>query len=182
MSEVTVALRYAKALIDLAQEQNALEEVKNDMILFYKTVKGSPELNAVLANPIISHSKKVHILADIFGTRMSKVSVALLNIMVNKGRGAILYDTAHEFIGLYDVKNHITYAKVVSASVLSDTNKKELLSQIQTAIGGTIKLHTEVDKALIGGFVLTIGDRRVDTSVLSSLKKLKKEFAQVATK
>jgi F-type H+-transporting ATPase subunit delta len=49
MSEVTVALRYAKALIDLAQEQNALEEVKNDMELFYKTVKGSSELNAVLS-------------------------------------------------------------------------------------------------------------------------------------
>lgn len=182
MSEVTVALRYAKALIDLAKEQKVLEEVKNDMILFYKTVKGSPELNAVLANPIVSHSKKVNILADIFGARVNKVSIALLNIMVNKGRGAILYDTAHEFIGLYDVLHHITYAKVTSATALSAANKQDMLNQIQASVGGTIKLHTEVDASLIGGFVITIGDRRIDTSVASSLKKLKKEFADVATK
>jgi F-type H+-transporting ATPase subunit delta len=48
MSEVTVALRYAKALIDLAQEQNALEQVKNDMGLFLHTLKANPELKAVL--------------------------------------------------------------------------------------------------------------------------------------
>jgi F-type H+-transporting ATPase subunit delta len=182
MSEVTVALRYAKALIDLAQEQNAVEEVKNDMVLFYKTVKGSSELNTVLANPIISQGKKISILAEIFAARMSKVSIALLNIMVNKGRADILFDTAHEFIALYDVKNNITYAKVVSAAPLSEANKKEILDSVQQSVGGTVKLNTQVDPSLIGGFVLTVGDRRVDTSVASSLRKMKKDFAAVATK
>ncbi|AMR30218.1 hypothetical protein A0256_01675 [Mucilaginibacter sp. PAMC 26640] len=65
MSELTVAIRYAKALVDLAIEQNALDTVKDDMVIFYKTVKASPELHAVLGNPIISHSKKVNILTDI---------------------------------------------------------------------------------------------------------------------
>ncbi|RYU90336.1 F0F1 ATP synthase subunit delta [Mucilaginibacter terrigena] len=182
MSEITVALRYAKALIDLAEEQNALEAVKTDMELFLGVVKGNPELGAVLANPIISHSKKIHILADVFGAKVNKVTLAFFNIMVNKGRGEVLYTTAHEFIGLYDVKNHITNAKVVTASKLSADNKKKMLDDVQKAIGGTVKLTDKVDPSLIGGFVLTVGDRQVDTSIASSLKRMKKEFAQVAIK
>lgn len=182
MSEVTVALRYAKALIDLAAEQNSVEAVKGDMELFLKTVKANPELGAVLANPIISHSKKVSILAAVFGPKVSKVTIAFLNIMVNKGRGEVLYTTAIEFIGLYDVKHHITNARVTTASPLSAANKAKMLADVQAAIGGTVKLTDKVDPKLIGGFVLTVGDRQVDTSIATSLKKLKKDFAQAATK
>ncbi|MBD1395447.1 ATP synthase F1 subunit delta [Mucilaginibacter glaciei] len=182
MSEVTVAIRYAKALIDLAAEQNSVEAVKDDMVLFYKTVRTSPELGAVLANPIVSHSKKIAILAQVFGTRVSKVSLAMFNIMVNKGRGEILYATAHEFIALYDIKNNITYAKVVSAAPLSEANRQQMEADVQKAIGGTIKLNAQVDPSLIGGFVLTVGDRQIDTSVSTSLRKIKKDFATIATK
>jgi F-type H+-transporting ATPase subunit delta len=182
MSELTVAIRYAKALIDLAKEQNAVEAVKDDMVLFYKTVRTNPELGAVLGNPIVSHSKKIAILADIFAARISKVSVAMLNIMVNKGRADVLYGMAHEFIAQYDVLNNVTYAKVISAAPLSEANKQKMLNEVQQAVGGTIKLNSQVDPSLIGGFVLTVGDRRIDTSVANSLNKIKKDFANVATK
>ena len=58
MSELTVSARYAKSLIDLAGEQKLVEDVKNDMEFFRKTLKANPELTAVLANPIVSHLKK----------------------------------------------------------------------------------------------------------------------------
>ncbi|WP_454804031.1 ATP synthase F1 subunit delta [Mucilaginibacter phyllosphaerae] len=181
MSEVTVAIRYAKALIDLAEEQKAVETVKDDMVLFYKTVRSSPELGAVLANPIVSYSKKKAILAEIFAAKVSKVSMAMFNIMVDKGRGEVLYAASHEFIALYDIKHNITYAKVVSAAELSEANKKKLLDEVQKAIGGTVKLNTQVDPSLIGGFVLTVGDRQIDTSVAASLRKIKKDFANIAS-
>jgi F-type H+-transporting ATPase subunit delta len=178
MSELTVASRYAKSLIDLAQEQKAVEEIKNDMDLFLHTLKGSPELKAVLANPIISHSKKIKILDEVFGGKVNKISIAFFKLMVNKGRGEVLYFTAHEYINMYDVKNHIVKATVVSATALSAENKKKLTADIEAATGGTIKLEAKVDPTLIGGFVLTVGDRQVDTSIASDLHKLKKEFAQ----
>ena len=90
----------------------------------------------------------------------------------------VLYFTAHEFINLYDIKNHIVHASVVSATALSEENKKKLVADIRAATGGTIKLDAKTDPALIGGFVLTVGDRQVDTSIASDLRKLKKEFAQ----
>jgi F-type H+-transporting ATPase subunit delta len=178
MSELTVATRYAKALIDLAQEQNSVEAMKDDMELFHHTLRVNPELKAVLANPIVSHSKKIKILDEVFAKKVNKASLAFFKLMVNKSRGEILYATSQEYINMYDIKNHIVHASVVSATVLSEANKKKMVADIHAATGGTVKLDAKVDPSLIGGFVLTIGDRQVDTSIANDLKKLKKEFAQ----
>jgi F-type H+-transporting ATPase subunit delta len=178
MSELTVAARYAKALIDLAQKQNSVDAMRDDMELFHHTLRVNPELKAVLANPIVSHSKKINILDEVFAGKVNKASIAFFKLMVNKSRGEVLYTTAQEYINMYDVKNHIVHATVVSATDLSADNKKKMMADIHAATGGTVKLQTKVDPTLIGGFVLTIGDRQVDTSIASDLKKLKKEFAR----
>jgi len=178
MSELTVAARYAKALIDLAQEQNSVETMKNDMELFHHTLRANPELKAVLANPIVSHSKKIKILDEVFSGKVNKASIAFFKLMVNKSRGEILYATSQEYINMYDVKNHIIHASVVSATALSAENKQKMVEDIRAATGSTVKLDAKVDPSLIGGFVLTVGDRQVDTSIANDLWKLKKEFAQ----
>ena len=109
---------------------------------------------------------------------MNKASLAFFKLMVNKSRGEILYATSAEYINMYDIKNHIVHASVVSATALSEANKKKMVADIHAATGGTVKLNAKVDPSLIGGFVLTIGDRQVDTSIANDLRKLKKEFAQ----
>ena len=177
MSELTVASRYAKSLIDLAQEQNNLEAINNDMNFFLHTLKANPQLKAVLGNPIISQSKKVQILADIFSGKVDKLSISFFNIMVNKGRGEVLYATAQGFNNQYNIIKHITKATVVSATALSEANKSKLLDEVKAAVGGEVILDAKTDPSLIGGFVLTVGDKQVDTSIANSLKKLKKDFA-----
>jgi len=178
MSELTVGARYAKSLIDLAEEQKSLEEVKGDMELFVQTAKASPELQAVLRNPIIAHDKKIKILEAIFSKKVSAATIGFLKIMINKSRGEVLYYSAQEFINQYNVKKNIIKALVTSATPLSDDNKTKIAALIKNEIGGNIILQTKVDPSLIGGFVLTVGDRQVDTSIASALKKLKSEFAQ----
>ena len=178
MSELTVAARYAKALMDLSMEQKSLEEAKNDMELFHHTLRVNPELKAVLANPIVSHQKKIKILDEVFASRVSKTSIAFFKLMINKSRGEVLYTTSAEFVNLYDIKKKIIKANVVSATALSDANKQKMIADIQEATGCTVKLDAKIDPNLIGGFVLTVGDRQVDTSIANDLGKLKKEFAQ----
>ena len=178
MSELTVASRYAKSLIDLAQEQNNLEQINNDMNFFLHTLKANPQLKAVLGNPIISQAKKIAILSDLFSGKVDKLSISFFNIMVNKGRGEVLYATAQEFNNQYNIIKHITKATVVSATALSEANKSKLLDEVKAAVGGQVILDAKTDPSLIGGFVLTVGDKQVDTSIAASLKKLKKEFAQ----
>jgi F-type H+-transporting ATPase subunit delta len=90
----------------------------------------------------------------------------------------VLYTTAKEFINQYNVIKNITQAHVTSAAALSEGNRKTILAELESVTGGKIELHTKVDPKLIGGFILTIGDRQVDTSISSSLKKLKTDFAR----
>ena len=177
MSELTVASRYAKSLIDLAQEQNNLEAINNDMNFFLHTLKANPQLKAVLGNPIISQAKKIAILSDLFLGKVDKLSISFFNIMVNKGRGEVLFATAQEFNNQYNIIKHITKATVVSATALSEANKNKLLDEVKAAVGGEVILDAKTDPSLIGGFVLTVGDKQVDTSIANSLKKLKKDFA-----
>ena len=178
MSELTVAYRYAKSLIDLAEEQNSLETIKQDMVFFVQTLKAHTELQAVLRNPIITHDKKTNILDSIFADKVNKVTTAFLNIMVRKSRAGILYHTAKEFLNLYNLKKNIVTAKVTSAAPLSAANRQQIIDDIKASTGGEVILNETVDAALIGGFLLTIGDRQIDTSVANNLQKLKKEFAQ----
>ncbi len=178
MSEIQVASRYAKSLIDLAQEENALEPIKADIETFIAVCKGNPQLLAVLKNPIISPSKKVAILNDLFGKTMHKVVLSFFSIVTTKMRSEILYAIAKEFINEYNSRKGIIKATVTSASALSDENKKQLVAKIEEAINGQVQLQTKVDPSLIAGFVLNVGDKQFDTSIANKLNKLKKEFNQ----
>ena len=178
MSEIQVSSRYAKSLIDLAKEQNALEEVNGQMVDFIAVCKANPLLLAVLKNPIIGLDKKAAILEEIFGKRVHKMVSAFFKIMVNKGRSGLLFATAKEFINLYNELKGIVKAKVTSAVALTEENKKQIIELVKSATKGEVILETKLDPKLIGGFVLQVGDKQFDSSLSSKLNKLKKEFAQ----
>ena len=178
MSELTVATRYAKGLFDLAAENKLVEEIKSDMDLLHHTLRVNPELNAVLANPIVSHFKKVKILDQVFTGKVNKLTLDFFKLVIMKSRGEVMYAVSAAYVNLYDVLNHIVKATLVSATPLSEANKKALVADIKAATGGEVKLSAKTDPSLIGGFVLTVGDRQVDTSIANDLRKLKKEFAQ----
>ncbi len=178
MSEIQVASRYAKSLIDLAREQKVLDKVKSEMDLFIEVGKVNPQLLAVLKNPIISLDKKAAILKDLFADKVQPMVISFFNIMVNKGRAGVLYGTAKEFVNLYNQDKGIVKAKVTSAVALTEENKKQLVDVVKAATKGEVILEAKVDPKLIGGFILQVGDRQFDASLNSKLNKLKKEFAQ----
>jgi F-type H+-transporting ATPase subunit delta len=178
MSEIKVASRYAKSLIDLAKEQNSLEQVKSDMQLFSDTVKASSELKAVLKNPIIPLAKKNSILVALFGDKINQVTKAFLKIVIDKGRAEVLSGTAKEFLNQYNQYKNIVTAKVTSAIALSDAAKADIIAKVKEVTGGEVILNATVDESLIGGFVLTVGDKQFDASISSKLSQLKKDFAQ----
>jgi F-type H+-transporting ATPase subunit delta len=124
MSEIQVASRYAKSLIDLAEEQNSLEPVKADIESFISVMHQNSQLQAVLRNPIVGIDKKIAILNQLFGSSFHKVILAFFKIVVTKGRSEILYATAKEFISEYNRRKGIIHAVVTSAAPLSEEQKK----------------------------------------------------------
>jgi F-type H+-transporting ATPase subunit delta len=179
MSENKAASRYAKSLIDLSTEQNAFEEIRNDMVLIEQVVDQNSVLEAILQNPIIPLDKKYSILEEIFGNSVHAVTKAYLKLVVNKGRSAILFDTAKAFIRQYNVIKGIVTAEVTSATALTAENKNEIVAVVKKEIGAKeVIIKEKVNEKLIGGFILKVGDRQFDASISGSLNKLKKELSQ----
>lgn len=177
MSEIRVASRYAKALIDLAIERNELEQVKGDIDLFLAASKSNSELVAVLKNPIVPIDKKGKILKGLFGSQITKSTDSFFEIIVNKARAEVLFAMAKEFVNQYNEKKNILKAKVVSATALTEQATNEIISIVSKATGKQIVLEKQVDDKLIGGFLLTVGDKQFDTSISKSLHNLKKSFS-----
>lgn len=177
MSELQVATRYAKSLIDLATEQKVLDQVNEQMLLFVQVCDENSELVAVLKNPIISLDKKVAVLQGIFSGKVHAIVNAFFAIMVNKGRSGILLATAKEFINTYQQLKGIVRAKVTTAVALSDGAKKEITAAVKSMGANEVVLDITIDPSTIGGFVLQVGDKQIDTTLKSKLNKVKKEFA-----
>lgn len=173
------AARYAKSLIDLSIEQNALEELMKDMVLFEEVVDHNSELEAILKNPIVPLDKKTGILKDVFGDKVHQITQSFLKLVVNKGRSEILFETAKQFIHQYQLIKGIVTAEVTSATALTTENKAEIVSLVKKELNAKeVVVKEKVDEKLIGGFILKVGDKQFDASISGGLNKLKKEFAQ----
>lgn len=170
--------RYAKSLLDLSKEQNAVEEVKNDMVFFEKVVDDNSELETILKNPIVPSDKKQGILDGIFAGKVHAITQSFFKLVVSKGRSAILFDTAKQFVQQYNTINGIVTAEVTSASPLTEANRAEVVSLVKKELNASqVLIKEKVNADLIGGFVLKVGDKQFDASIASGLTKLKKEFA-----
>lgn len=176
MSVFKVASRYAKSLIDLAKEQGSLDAIKTDMDQFIDVLKANPELRAVLSNPIIKLDKKVNILEALFKDKINPAILSFFKIMIVKGRAEVIEAAAHEFIREYNEVKGIVKATVISAAPLSDTNLSELKATIANQINAQVLIANKVDQSLIGGFVITIGDKQYDASIAGKLNRLERYF------
>jgi F-type H+-transporting ATPase subunit delta len=142
------------------------------------TLRANSQLQKVVKNPIIPLNKKNAVIKAVFGDKIHKVTSAFLKIVVDKGRAEIIYGTAKEFLHQYNQFKNIITAKVVSATPLTVKAKEEIIGKVKAVTGGEVVLDLSVNEKLIGGFILTVGDKQFDTSILSSLTQLKKQFSQ----
>lgn len=173
MSVSIVASRYAKSLIELAKEQNVLEAVYQDMLLFKDTADKNRALMLALKSPVVRHEKKLGILKALFETRVNAVSYAIFTIITKKNREAILDEIAAEFIKAYNLFQGIQKATVVTTTPLTDELRKQFNDIVASATGKKVQLAEKIDSSLVGGYVLTIDDRQIDASLRSRLNELK---------
>lgn len=169
--------RYAKALIDLANEQGKLEEVYNDMKFFEAVCTENDEFRKIMANPIVRHEKKFGILKKIFETRVTNVTFSIFNVLTKKNREQLLYPIAQEFHKLYDEQKGIQKVQVLTPVALTDEQKAEFSRIVSAASNKTVELTEKIDESLLGGYVLKVGDTQIDTSVKHQLNELKAAMA-----
>ena len=176
MNQSRVTIRYAKALFQLAVEENKLEQSYSDIVLIDKLCAENNELSLLLKSPIIKTDKKVKILKEIFGSKINKISMSFINIITTKKRESLLALIAGSFIVLYKAHKKIETATVISATPLDESLRVEVINFIKKHSNKNVELAQKVDKTIIGGSIISMGDRQLDTSVSKSISELRKRF------
>ena len=179
MAGERVAVRYAKSLIDLGQDQGVLDDFHNDM-LSLKEALTNRDLHMLVKSPIIKANKKIAVFKKLFGDSYNKVTMAFFEIIMKKSRENILPEITTAFLNQYKILKHVTAVKLTTASPLGEGALEEiknaLLSSSET--DEKVEIETAVDPDLIGGFVVEMGDKLYDASVAYKLDQIKRNFKE----
>ena len=182
MKSSKVGLRYAKAALQQAIEDNNVKAVFEDMQGVHATVAESKELRLALQSPVIKSSDKEAVLLELFkGTQ--KTTQNLIKVMAANERTQYLGDVAAGFIGLYNDTQGVKVVKVTTAVALDGALKEQVLAKAKTLTGSdNVSLENEIDPEIIGGFVLRVGDMQYNASISNQLSTLRKEFSNSISK
>jgi len=176
MRNVRVTVRYAKALHGLAIENKSELEVYNDMQKLSNACRDNKELTLFLKSPIIKTDKKLKILEQIFEKKISNISQLFLKIITQKKRESLLYDIANKFVEVYKKQKNIETANIITAQKLDPKLRENILNVLKNRFQEKIELNEVVDDKIIGGSIIRVADKQLDSSVSSALQKLKHKF------
>jgi F-type H+-transporting ATPase subunit delta len=148
------------------------------MQLFAKTIRENRDFKLFLSNPIINHGKKLAILKRIFTGKVHDMTLRFFLLLTEKNREAVLDGAATDFIRQYNLIKGIEKAQVTTAVALDAAARTQLNQKIVQLTGKTVELEEKVDPAIIGGFLLRVGDKQVDDTIRTSLRVLKNKFKE----
>lgn len=170
------AIRYAKAVLSLAQDKNATEDIQKDMQSIIATVNGSAELRMVLNSPLINGELKLAALREIFKNTRG-ISQKLFEVLIENKRVALLADVAKQYIALFDKLNNTQVARVITAVPLDEALSAKVLSKIKELTGNEATIQNTIDESIIGGFILRVGDLQYNASIANKLTNLRRELS-----
>ena len=177
MKNPRLAGRYAKSLIDLAVEKNELEKVYADMQYLQAVCKVSKEFVGLLKSPIIPIDKKSGALKAVTNGKISELTTAFNQLLINKNREFYLPEIINAFIDQYNAIKGIHKVKLTTAAPISEEMKASIVNKMKSETKlQQIELETAVKEELIGGFVLEFNNNLVDASVQRDLRDVRKQF------
>ncbi len=166
MSTGAVAERYARALFELGQEGGILGPLTEQIQRFAELYTESPELRAVLDNPVVAPEKREAVLSDIASRLgLGQIGANAIRYLSHRRRLAALPDIARRLASLADEKSGILRASVTTAAQLSESFYEKLRAELEALTGKKVVLERKQDPSLIAGVVTRIGDNVVDGSV-----------------
>ena len=171
---------YGDALMQAAREKNKLDEVFEEALGLYGIFKEQQELIHLLDHPQVVKEEKIRIIGNVFQGKVSDEMMGFLTAIVDKGRQNELLSIVDYFIGQVKEAKGIGTAQVTSAIEMTEAQKAQVKSKLlATTRYVEFEMNYSVDPSLIGGMVIRIGDRVVDSSIKTRLYELKKQLLNV---
>ena len=166
--------RYGSALYDLASEKKCIDEILNDLDVIEKVMKESSELRHVIKSPLVNSEEKLNILLKIFaGLSFNSLTTTFLKVLDNNKRISNILSIILQFKKINSEKRGDIAANVTSANELSEDEKNNITNQLKNILGQKLSLNFNVDKEIIGGLIVKVGSKMIDTSIANKINKLK---------
>lgn len=170
------AIRYAKAILDVAHDKGVATEVNNDMLSIAATIGENAELTAFIQSPTTSIDVKQSALLEVFSGINSETR-NLFRLLFENKRFEILDAIATEYNRLFEEMNGVETATVTTAIPMDKEMEAKVLTKILTFSNKKVVIENIVDPAIIGGFILRIGDQQYNASIANKLQDLKRELS-----
>ena len=169
-----IADRYASALYDLAADSKSVDLVLVDLTLLQTMLNDHKDLHLVIKNPLITSTDKLDILEKLLlNIKANKLTLTFLKVLEQNKRFSNLYSIISQFININAYNRGDVLADITSAEELNDEQRKNITEQLKNTLGKKLSLKFIVDKKIIGGLVVKIGSKMIDSSLANKINKLK---------
>lgn len=176
MDEGKIAGRYAKALLNLADDKKVTELVSNDIKMIYHFFEIVPRFGQVLESPVIKISEKRAFFSEVFSKNVNPATYSFLMLLLTNHREAYLKNISRIFLESCRQEAGYKEAKLISAVEIDPATVDQFRVFIRKHFNSEVDLTCTVDEKLIGGFILQVEDQQIDASVSAKLKKIKREL------
>lgn len=164
---------YAEALLAIAKDSNFIEDIKKDLFMISDILSNSKDLQLFLASPLLDTKIKKNIINQLFKNQVNDSILKFLFILVDKRRISILQAIISKYFELIYKLESVTVVELVSAVEFSEAQINNLIEKVKVITNKkNIKLVTNQNLSLIGGFILKIGSKVIDTSLSGKLKQI----------
>ena len=169
-----VSDRYAAALYDLAAEKKLVDPVLEDLSNLKNMLKDNKELSLVIKSPLITSIDKLNIFESLLKKINANVLTStFLKIIQKNKRFSNLASIITQFMNINSQKRGDVLADITSADELNDDQKNNITNQLKSILGDKLSLSFDVDKNIMGGLIVKVGSKMIDTSLANKINKLK---------
>jgi F-type H+-transporting ATPase subunit delta len=180
MSNRVIAERYARALFDVAREQDRIESVAEDLAALQQALAASPEFDQLFFHRLLMPARKQAILMPVLQQLLQEqITCNFISLLWQKRREKILPDAVACYQAAWRQARGELVAEVIAIRQLSESEIQQLREQVKMLTGcQAVELQTKVDKSILGGLVLRIGDKVYDGSLARRLQQLRQKLLQ----
>ena len=175
-----ISKTYGEALFELAVEENKVDVFADEIRAILDILNQNPDFVNLLNHPKISKEEKLQVVDEVFGGKVSKEIQGFLNIIVSKERNKEIMAIMEYFLDEVKAMKGIGVCYVTTPMELKEAQKEAVVKKlIETTEFKEMEMHYQIDEALIGGMVIRIGDRVVDSSIQTKLSKLEAQLLKI---
>lgn len=178
MRDIRVAKPYARALYEAAVEQEVLPSITADIDKLRELIEQSEEFTQFINSPLLTPQIKSDTFQQLFTDGMHPLTINFFKLLALKQRERFLVAIMDAFSGIVDEAAGRIVAQVTTAVPITENQEQHLIQQLSTFSGKQVRLETETDEQIQGGFIVQLGDTVFDASVATQLQRLKQRLAK----